>query len=46
MDLKTLTNEELEMLIYEARNELTDARWYKKLLQERKNRNLDEWEEL
>ncbi len=45
MDLKQLTNEELEMLIYEARNELIDARWYKKLLQERKNRNLDEWKQ-
>jgi hypothetical protein len=42
MDLKLLTNEELEMLIYEARNELIDARWYKKLLQERNRRSAEE----
>lgn len=42
MDLKQLTNEELEMLIYEARNELIDSRFYKKLLAERKRRSLEE----
>ena len=43
MDLKLLTNIELEMLIYEARNEFNDSRFYKKLLDERKRRNLEEW---
>lgn len=43
MDLKLLTNIELEMLIYEARNEMNDSRFYKKLLDERKRRNLEEW---
>ena len=46
MDLKLLTNEELEMMIYETRNELIDSRLYKKLLEERKRRGSEEWKEL
>ena len=42
MNLTELTNEELEMLIYETRNELVDSKMYKKLLAERKRRSLEE----
>lgn len=39
MDLKQLTDEELELLIYEYKNERCDNRTYKKLLEERNRRN-------
>lgn len=45
MNLTELTNEELEMLIYETRNELVDSKMYKKLLDERKRRSLEEWKQ-
>lgn len=41
-ELQTLTNKELEQKIYEAINEMTNSKYYKKLLAERKRRNLEE----
>jgi hypothetical protein len=41
-DLKQITDKELEQKIYEAINEMIDSRYYKKLLAERKRRNLEE----
>lgn len=38
MDLKELTDKELELLIYEYRNERYDPRFLKKLYEERKRR--------
>lgn len=42
MDLKLLSDKELEILIYEYENEICDKRMYLKLLNERKRRSLDE----
>lgn len=39
MDLKQITDKELELLIYEYKNEKCDNRTYKKLLEERNRRN-------
>ena len=39
VDLKQLTDKELEILIYEYKNERCDVRMYKKLLNERNRRN-------
>lgn len=41
-DLKQLTNQELEQKIYEAVNEMIDSKFYKKLLDERQRRNLEQ----
>lgn len=41
-DLKQITDKELEQMIYEAINEMIDSRFYKKLLAERKRRNLEQ----
>lgn len=40
--MEELTNKELEQKIYEAINEMIDSRYYKKLLNERKRRSLEE----
>lgn len=42
MDLKQLSDQELELLIYEYKNERCDHRMYMKLLDERNRRN-KEW---
>ena len=42
MDLTQITDKELEQMIYEAINEMIDSRFYKKLLAERKRRNLEQ----
>lgn len=42
IDLKQITDKELEQKIYEAINEMIDSRFYKKLLAERKRRNLEQ----
>jgi hypothetical protein len=42
MDLKLLTNEELELLIYETENEKYDMKFRKLLLKERNRRSLEE----
>lgn len=39
VDLKLLTDKELEILIYEYKNERCDNRMYKKLIDERNRRN-------
>ena len=39
VDLKQLTDQELELLIYEYKNERCDHRMYMKLLDERNRRN-------
>ncbi len=40
--LDELTNKELEDAIYEAIHEMHDARYLKKLMNERKRRNLEQ----
>lgn len=45
MNFTELTNQELEQWIYEVETELIDSRLYKKLLDERKRRSLEEWKQ-
>lgn len=42
MDLKEVSNNVLEIMIYEAIHEMNDREYLKKLLDERKRRSLDE----
>lgn len=41
-ELKSLLDKELEQKIYEATHEMQDSRYRKRLLAERKRRNLEE----
>ena len=41
-NLKELTDKELEQYIYEAIHEMQNSRYFKKLLAERKRRNLEQ----